>query len=779
MVMRSRLFSSLYWPWVLILAFFAVGSPSAYALDIGNTLVTDQPFITDQVLRSTNNAYWAVMQGDGNLVVYAQASNRPVWMTGSKSANARAVMQGDGNLCIYPAAGGGQVWCSSSYGNPGSYFLILRDSGDLEIYNGTPGNTASAVLVWTSVLDGGYYGNKYADVKQVFGMDGRRLMTHWLVYGRFEGRSPRAGIGDEGFQHARSVNLDTMYYANKYPDLKQAFGYDAEKLYQHWINHGMREARIPNPETESLLAPPPRSANGHSVMRLGDWLRNGEYMLSDDKRYIAVLQDDANLVVYQTSSPAGASGGNRRWYQNSRSFEVGPEHKYYMRVQTDGHMCTYRGTSEADQGQGINCTPYGAGGPVGRYFVELQNNGNLVVAKGNGPQDERGWIWDHITTRPSKGFNLGAIAESVSTFVVNTANTVAGGTTGAANTVAYGTVYAANELARETTAAANTVARTAVDVANQTANIANSVLDLLRGGCSTYAKYFPDPLAGVQGVTALAQVINSQYPNPASAEVLACANEFRTGYYCQIPEEVAGLVKDVKAIPGVLKVSAEQSITPECAGSFALTAPPMFFVQAPLACGALKSMVEDTIKVSKCATAAARTGALQRLMANSGEGGSTQAQACRLAGKVSLKVAKQVLTKSIPAAAPGKQLYSALTRTGTASAAMTELDQIAECGGSGAQAVQVQAAWYGQEGRPAWDVGGKNVGVRIREAMHNGQVYIPANMNAFFGGDPIPGAAKVVAVQVVHQGQVLNLRQAEGKDLRFPGTAGKDYYLAP
>lgn len=764
--------------WLLLLAFFAFSSPAAYALDVGNTLVTNQPLMTDDVLRSTNKVYWAIMQGDGNFVVYTKG-NKVVWMTGSRTTNSRAVVQGDGNLCVYPSSGG-PTWCASKRAKSvGNYFMILRDSGDLELYSGTPGNTGVAALVWTSGLDAGYYANKYADLKQAYGMDGENLMFHWLTSGRLEGRSPKNGISDEGYQHARSVNLDPKYYAEKYPDLKQAFGYDAEKLYQHWMNHGMKEARIPNHATEVLLAPPPRSANGQFVMRLGDWLRNGEYMVSDDKRYIAVLQGDANLVVYQTSTPAGASDGNRQWHQNSKSFEVGPQHKYFMRVQADGHMCTYRGTSEADQGQGINCTPYGAGGPVGRYFVELHNNGNLVVAKGNGPQDNRGWIWDHITTRPSKGFNFRAIAESVSTFVVNTANTVAGGATGAANSVAHGTAYAANELARETTNAANTVAHTAVDVANQTADIANSVLDFLRGGCSTYARYFPDPLGGMQGVTALAEVINSQHPNTASGEVLACANEFRTGYYCQIPEEVVALVKDVKAIPDVLKKSAEQSITNECVGSFALTA--MGFVQAPLVCGAMKSMVEDTIKVSKCATAAARTGALQKLMASSGEGGggSTQAQACRLAGKVSLKVAKQVLTKSIPANNPAKQLYSVLTRAGTAASSMTGLEQIAECGGSGARPVQVQAAWYGVEGRTAWDVGGKNVAVRIREGMQNGQVVIPANMNAFFGGDPTPGAAKVVAVQVVHQGKVLNLRQTEGKELRFPGTAGKDYYLVP
>jgi hypothetical protein len=810
MVMRSRFSSLLYWSWRLILVVFAFGIPSAYAQDIG-ILSTNQTLSSDQVLRSSNKAYWAAVQSNGQLVVFTQYG-KAVWSTyvppsnggslGSlgipppgpatgAAANGRMVMLGDGRLCIYVAQGVPPVSCIGNERNPSDYFLILRDSGDLEIYNGTPANTGAAVLVWTSMLDVNYYGNRYADLKQAFGTDGRALMYHWLMSGRLEGRSPRNGISDEGFQHVRSTTLDSPFYANKYPDLKQAFGYDPEKLYQHWMTYGMKEGRIPNKPTEDLLAAPPRSANGLSVMRFDDWLREGEYMRSDNKRFIAALQPDANLVVYETSSPAGANGNNRRWYQNSSSFPIG---KYIMRLRKDGHMCTYpyvdtAGPRATPVGGEISCTPSGPAGPVGRYFVGLQDDGNLVIYKGNGPFDTRGYVWDYITTRPSSGFNWNAVAEAVSTFVVSSANTVASGTTGAANTVAAGSTQAANDLAREATAAAqvtaaaaqtaaNTVAHTAVDVANQTANIANSVIDMIRGNCSTYSKYFPDPLNGIQGVTALAQAINSQVPNPASGEVVACAEAFRSAYYCQIPEEVVSLVKDVKAIPDILQVSAEQSITQECVGSFALTA--TGFVQAPLVCGALKSMVQDSIKVSKCAAAAARAGILQQLMISSGDGGSTQAQACSLAGKYALKAAKMTLTKAIPAGTPAQMLYSTVTRTGAASMAITQLAQLAECGGSGAPAsspVQVQAAWYGVEGQPVWEMGGKSVAVRIREGMQNGQVVIPANMNGFFGGDPIPGKAKVVAVQVVYQGQVLNLRQAEGKDLRFPGTLGTDYYL--
>lgn len=40
-----------------------------------------------------------------------------------------------------------------------------------------------------------------------------------------------------------SLVFDPTYYANKYDDLKKAFGTNADKLFAHFISHGMQEAR--------------------------------------------------------------------------------------------------------------------------------------------------------------------------------------------------------------------------------------------------------------------------------------------------------------------------------------------------------------------------------------------------------------------------------------------------------------------------------------------------------------------------------------------------------
>ena len=431
----------------LLLVLVAFGASASFAQDIGNTLTTNQSLNVNQSLRSTNKQYKLVMQGDGNLALYREPSTY-LWGTGATTGR-RAVMQGDGNLCMYTAASGGaNAWCNYSNGAEGAYYLMLRDSGTLEIYKGTPANSGASTLVWTTLLDTAYYNSRYPDLKAAFNGDARRLMEHWITYGRFEDRSPRTGISDQGRVNAKSVNLDTVYYANKYPDLKNAFGFDAQKLYEHWMNFGRPEGRYPNQQIDEFLTPPARSAHLRDVMRTGDWLREGERMMSSDGKYRLDLQPDGQFVIYQ-GTPSDSS---RRWFRNSRGFPT--NQPYFISMQPDGHLCEYIGTGPADNRGFIGCTPEGAGGPIGRYFAALQPDGNLAIYKGGGPADNRGWIWDRITTKPSSNNIFQQAAESVRTFVVNTANTVASGTTGAANTVAAGTVGAANDLAREAAAGA-------------------------------------------------------------------------------------------------------------------------------------------------------------------------------------------------------------------------------------------------------------------------------------------------------------------------------------
>ena len=48
-------------------------------------------------------------------------------------------------------------------------------------------------------------------------------------------------------QDIANLIFDYKYYADKYPDLKKAFGYNEAKLKQHWLNAGIKEGRQASP----------------------------------------------------------------------------------------------------------------------------------------------------------------------------------------------------------------------------------------------------------------------------------------------------------------------------------------------------------------------------------------------------------------------------------------------------------------------------------------------------------------------------------------------------
>jgi hypothetical protein len=84
-----------------------------------------------QKLQSSNGQYSAVMQGDGNFVIYGPSG--PVWWTGTAGTGANVfTLQRDGNIVMYSPSRA--VWASmSSSSAPGS--LVLQDDGNLVEYD--------------------------------------------------------------------------------------------------------------------------------------------------------------------------------------------------------------------------------------------------------------------------------------------------------------------------------------------------------------------------------------------------------------------------------------------------------------------------------------------------------------------------------------------------------------------------------------------------------------------------------------------------------------------
>lgn len=502
-------------------------------------------------------------------------------------------------------------------------------------------------------LDPNFYLANNSELPAAIGMNVPRLVEHWLTYGIPQGRAPNAAVA------ARQVNLDTTFYADRYPDLKQAFGYDAVKLYNHWMNYGRVEGRSPNLSTYNLMLPAPRSANGLSVLRLGDYMKPGDYMISNNRRYILAFQADANLVVYETDHPSKASDANRRWYQHPQSFDT--KKKYFMVLQPDGHFCTYEGSSSADQGRYIGCVPDKAGGPIGRYFVALQDDGNLVVYKGQGPDDNRGWIWDRITTLPSKGFNFKSIVENVDNVVragaaaiVSASNEVAHTTVDVSNKVANTTASVAVTVGREVEQGGQIVGREVVRngeiVGYAVANLAQDAWNLLNANCGVIGrKAFPIDkyFKGASFITNSVIKYGNTGGGVQAAAAEQCFNWAQDGFYCDIPRELGNVVSRAASIPGNA-VNLSTKIFNEAKSTECLAAGGATILAGGIGmevCGFAKVVANDAQGAYTCYVAAESKGIMTRFAGKSN--GFPSQPSCTASGQLALKVAENILTDTL------------------------------------------------------------------------------------------------------------------------------------
>jgi len=96
----------------------------------GNGLRSPAALSTGQYLRSSRGHYVAVMQTDGNLVVYD--GGRALWASRTQSAGASLAIQQDGNLVVYDIYGSPR-WASRTPG-AGQGFLVMQDDGNLVLY---------------------------------------------------------------------------------------------------------------------------------------------------------------------------------------------------------------------------------------------------------------------------------------------------------------------------------------------------------------------------------------------------------------------------------------------------------------------------------------------------------------------------------------------------------------------------------------------------------------------------------------------------------------------
>ena len=87
-----------------------------------------------------------------------------------------------------------------------------------------------ASLDYAPVFDPAYYLAKYPDLKSAYGDDANKALSHFVKYGMKEGRQG-------------SAEFEVNAYKAKYKDLKDAFGDNLPKYYIHYILAGKSEGR--------------------------------------------------------------------------------------------------------------------------------------------------------------------------------------------------------------------------------------------------------------------------------------------------------------------------------------------------------------------------------------------------------------------------------------------------------------------------------------------------------------------------------------------------------
>lgn len=97
-----------------------------------STLEPGQSLLQGEELTSSNGAYYAPLQHDGNFVVYRKAGNVARWSTQTKDG-VRLTMQTDGNLVLYNNKTGRPTWDSKTVSGAANHWAAMDSLGRFSV----------------------------------------------------------------------------------------------------------------------------------------------------------------------------------------------------------------------------------------------------------------------------------------------------------------------------------------------------------------------------------------------------------------------------------------------------------------------------------------------------------------------------------------------------------------------------------------------------------------------------------------------------------------------
>jgi len=155
---------------------------------------------------------------------------------------------------------------SAGFDNKFGYGLIDAGKAVKKAYNDAEAEINYQYSIEKAIFDPIFYADMYPDLKAAYGYDKVKLYNHWKNAGRREGRRS-------------SLVFDLKVYLECNPDLLAAFGYNYTAAFNHFVTYGCNEYRV-----MSLVFHPgyyktryPDLANMSSVQLIRHFAWNGIY----------------------------------------------------------------------------------------------------------------------------------------------------------------------------------------------------------------------------------------------------------------------------------------------------------------------------------------------------------------------------------------------------------------------------------------------------------------------------------------------------------------------
>lgn len=108
--------------------------------------------------------------------------------------------------------------------------LTKRRAAEKALFNKAVSKYLLNNVDYAPVFEPTYYANKYADLRAAFGYDAKALFKHFCDYGMKEGR-----------QGSTTFNVEV--YKERYTDLKDVYGNNLPAYYLHYCVYGVKEGR--------------------------------------------------------------------------------------------------------------------------------------------------------------------------------------------------------------------------------------------------------------------------------------------------------------------------------------------------------------------------------------------------------------------------------------------------------------------------------------------------------------------------------------------------------